>query len=140
MKQKKVEVKEEEKTEEDNAKPIITEEEQETGGIKFMSNEKCLRTLMLLGVAIPFLLFVVAAEAVNPMYTWLLGKISPQKAFTNITLGISNTLRKDRKERMEGHLRLVEAVSEDELIFRTEGGSGKTQRQGGGGQGVIGTY
>ncbi|KAK2945318.1 hypothetical protein BLNAU_19761 [Blattamonas nauphoetae] len=35
MKQKKVEVKEEEKTDEDNAKQIITDEEQATGGIKF---------------------------------------------------------------------------------------------------------
>ncbi|KAK2945326.1 Multidrug resistance-associated protein [Blattamonas nauphoetae] len=84
-KSQKVEVKEEEKTDEDNVKQIITEEEQETGGIKYMSNEKYLRTLMLLGVAILFLPFVVAAEAVNPVYTWWLCKISSQTAFTNIT-------------------------------------------------------
>ncbi|KAK2945317.1 hypothetical protein BLNAU_19760 [Blattamonas nauphoetae] len=40
---------------------------------------------MLLGVAILFLPFVVAAEAVNPVYTWWLCKISSQTAFTNIT-------------------------------------------------------
>ncbi|KAK2949702.1 Multidrug resistance-associated protein [Blattamonas nauphoetae] len=84
-KQKKVEVKEEEKTDEDNAKQIITEEEQETGGIKFMSYVKYLRTLMPMGIVILFLLYVVAAEAVSPVSTWWLGKISSQTAFTNVT-------------------------------------------------------
>ncbi|KAK2942132.1 Multidrug resistance-associated protein [Blattamonas nauphoetae] len=73
---KDAEEKEEEKTNEDNAKQIITEEEQETGGIKMRSYAKYLRTLMPLGLLILFLLFTVISEAVSPVATWWLGKIS----------------------------------------------------------------
>ncbi|KAK2956817.1 Multidrug resistance-associated protein [Blattamonas nauphoetae] len=65
---KKVEVKEAEKTDDDNAKQIITEEGQETGGIKFMLSVKSLRSLTPMGIMIMSLLYVVTAEAVSSIH------------------------------------------------------------------------
>ncbi|KAK2944354.1 Multidrug resistance-associated protein [Blattamonas nauphoetae] len=84
-KQKAKEAKKEEETDENNAKQILTEEEQATGGIKFSSYVKYMRTLMPLGVVILFLLFVVGVEAINPVSSWWMGKIGSMTAFTNIS-------------------------------------------------------
>ncbi|KAK2947962.1 hypothetical protein BLNAU_17086 [Blattamonas nauphoetae] len=60
---KQVEAKKEEETDKGNAKQILTEEEQDTGKIKFKSYTKYLCTLIPLDVAVLVELYVVISEA-----------------------------------------------------------------------------
>ncbi|KAK2959609.1 Multidrug resistance-associated protein [Blattamonas nauphoetae] len=83
-KKKDVEVKEEEKTDEEFAKQIMTEEEQETGAISPRSYYLYFKTLMPTVLIIAFILYLAIGESISPASQWWLGKIGSTTEYMNI--------------------------------------------------------
>ncbi|KAK2945436.1 Multidrug resistance-associated protein [Blattamonas nauphoetae] len=80
----KKEEKEEEQNDDENAKKIMTQEEQETGGIKFSSYVNFLKTLMPAPIVIFFLLFVVIGEALSPFAQWWMARCGTPTDFPSL--------------------------------------------------------
>ncbi|KAK2946055.1 Multidrug resistance-associated protein [Blattamonas nauphoetae] len=80
----KKEEKQEEQNDDENAKTIMTQEEQETGGIKFSSYVNFLQTLMPAPAVILFLLFVVIGEVVSPFTQWWMARCGTPTDFPSL--------------------------------------------------------